>query len=107
MPRTKSYDRNTVIEKAIDLFQRHGFAVASSQMLVETLGISRFSLYAEFESKQKLFEIALERYNQTTVERNFSPLETPEAGLSEIRNLFRFFAQAIDCLLYTSPSPRD
>ncbi|MGF1742959.1 TetR/AcrR family transcriptional regulator [Vibrio profundum] len=96
MPRTKSYDRNTVIDKAIDLFQRHGFAVASSQMLVETLGISRFSLYAEFESKQKLFKIALDRYNQTNVERNFSPLETPEAGLGEIRSLFRFFAQAID-----------
>ena len=63
-------------------------------MLVEGLGINRFSLYAEFENKQKLFGAALERYNQKVIERNFGPLEATDAGIEEVRSLLEFFASA-------------
>ena len=46
-----------------------------------------FSLYAEFENKQKLFDAALDRYNQKVVELNFGPLEAPDAGIEEVRSL--------------------
>lgn len=48
------------------------------------LGINRKSMYAEFGSKQELFEAALEQYDKMTVGRNSGPLETPRAGLSKV-----------------------
>jgi len=94
MGRKKSYDRTVVLEKAMELFRDHGFAGTSTQMLVERLGVNRFSLYAEFENKQALFDAALERYDEEVVERNFGPLEAPGAGIAEVRALLKFFGSA-------------
>jgi len=94
MGRKKTYDRDVLIEKSMEMFRDHGFAGTSTQMLVEELGINRFSLYAEFGSKQALFDAALERYDDMVVDRNFGPLEAPEAGIAEIRALLEFFAAA-------------
>ena len=82
MGRNKTYDRDVLIEKAMEMFRDHGFAGTSTQMLVEGLGVNRYSLYAEFGSKQALFDAALERYDEEVVERNFGPLEAPGAGLA-------------------------
>jgi TetR/AcrR family transcriptional repressor of nem operon len=94
MGRKKTYDRDALIEKAMEMFRDHGFAGTSTQMLVEGLGVNRYSLYAEFESKQALFDAALKRYDEAVVERNFGPLEAPGAGIAEIRALLDFFATA-------------
>ena len=94
MGRKKKYNRDSLIEKAMEIFRDHGFAGTSTQMLVEELGVNRFSLYAEFGNKQKLFEAALERYNKEVVGRNFGPLEAPTAGVEEIRALLEFYASA-------------
>jgi TetR/AcrR family transcriptional repressor of nem operon len=94
MGRKKSYDRDILIGKAMELFRDHGFAGTSTQMLVEGLGVNRFSLYAEFGNKQGLFDAALERYDEEVVGRNFGPLEAPSAGIAEIRALLEFYASA-------------
>ena len=96
MGRKKNYNREALSEKAMEIFRDHGFAGTSTQMLVEGLGVNRFSLYAEFENKQKLFDAALERYDQKIVKRNFAPLEAPDAGVKEVRTLLKFFASAIN-----------
>lgn len=98
MGRKKRYDRNVLIEKAMEIFRDHGFAGTSTQMLVEGLGVNRFSLYAEFGNKQGIFDAALERYDEVVVERNFGPLEAPGAGIAEVRALLEFFAAASDGL---------
>ena len=94
MGRKKLYDRDVLIGKALEIFRDHGFAGTSTQMLVEGLGVNRFSLYAEFGSKQELFDAVLQRYDEEVVERNFGPLEAPGAGLAEIRSLLEFFGSA-------------
>ena len=94
MGRKKNYDRVKLIEEAMEIFRDHGFAGTSSQMLVDRLGVNRFSLYAEFGNKQGLFDAALEHYNNVVVERNFGPLDSPEAGIEEIQKLLEFFASA-------------
>ena len=96
MGRKKSYDRDALIDKSVEMFRDHGFAGASTQMLVEGLGVNRYSLYAEFGSKQALFDAALERYDARVIDRNFGPLETPGAGVAEVRSLFEFYALASD-----------
>jgi TetR/AcrR family transcriptional repressor of nem operon len=94
MGRKKTYDRDDLITKAMEMFRDHGFAGTSTQMLTEGLGVNRYSLYAEFGSKQALFDAALERYDQTVIEHSFGPLEAPAAGLAEMRALLSFYGSS-------------
>ena len=94
MGRKKSYDRDELIAKAMEIFRDHGYAGTSTQMLVEGLGVNRNSMYSEFGSKQALFDEALARYDAQVVERNFGPLEAPGAGVAEVRALLEFFGAA-------------
>lgn len=94
MGRKKTYDRDELLGKAMEMFRDHGFAGTSTQMLTDRLGVNRFSLYAEFGSKQGIFDAALERYDEEVVERNFGPLEAPGAGIAQVRALLEFFASA-------------
>lgn len=64
MPRTKQFDQQEVLDKAVELFWKKGFHATSMQDLVEHLGINRGSLYDTYGSKDELFEQVLERYNQ-------------------------------------------
>ncbi len=92
MGRPKTYQRDAMVAEAMQLFWLHGFEATTTQMLVERLGINRFSLYAEFGSKQGLYEASLDRYDQDVVAHHFGPLERPGAGLCEIEGLLAFFA---------------
>ena len=91
MGRKKAYDRDALVQKAMALFRSHGYAGTSAEMLVEELGVNRYSLYAEFGSKQGLFDAALARYGDEFVWRRFGRLEVPGAGFQEIRDLFAFY----------------
>jgi TetR/AcrR family transcriptional repressor of nem operon len=96
MGRKKTYDRDVLIRRAMEMFRDHGFAGTSTQMLTEGLGVNRFSLYAEFGSKQALFDAALQRYDEEVIQRNFGPLEAPGAGIAEVRALLEFFGSAAE-----------
>jgi TetR/AcrR family transcriptional repressor of nem operon len=62
MARTKDFDENEVLTKAIELFWRKGYNGTSMQDLVDGLGISRSSLYDTYTDKHTLFVKALESY---------------------------------------------
>ena len=55
MPRTKAFDEQEVLEKAMELFWKKGYYATSIQDLVNHLGINRASLYDTFGGKKKLF----------------------------------------------------
>jgi TetR/AcrR family transcriptional repressor of nem operon len=94
MGRRKGYDRDQLLSMAMEVFRDKGFAGASAETLVASLGVNRYSIYAEFGSKQALFEEALKRYDQENVANNFGPLEAPDAGLEEVHELLKFFSSA-------------
>jgi TetR/AcrR family transcriptional repressor of nem operon len=94
MGRKKTYDRDELIDKSMELFRDRGFAGTSTQVLTDELGVNRYSLYAEFGSKQALFDAALERYDDAVIGRSFGPLEAPGAGIAEVRALLEFYALA-------------
>ena len=96
MGRKKTYDRDDLIERSMEMFRDHGYAGTSTQMLVDRLGVNRYSLYAEFGNKQTLFDAALERYFDEVIEPRFGPLEEPAAGIDEIRGVFEFYASQAD-----------
>jgi TetR/AcrR family transcriptional repressor of nem operon len=96
MSGTKQYDRTELLDRAIELFRVQGFSDTSTAELVAELGVNRKSMYAEFGSKQGLFEAALERYNQEHLSNVLAPIEAPDAGLDAIRQAFASYADASD-----------
>ncbi len=94
MGRKKAYDREALVAQAVEIFRDHGFAGTSAQMLVEALGVNRYSLYAEFGSKQGLFDAALQRYDEEWVQKRFGPLTESDAGIAEVRGILEFYAAA-------------
>lgn len=78
MARTKVFDEQEVLQKAVRLFWMKGYNGTSMQDLVEGLGISRSSLYDTFGDKQQLYIKALQTYKQQ-YEAQFSKL-TGEAN---------------------------
>jgi TetR/AcrR family transcriptional repressor of nem operon len=63
---------------------------------VAELGVNRKSMYAEFGSKQELFEAALERYAAHHLSQVLEPVEGPGAGVEAIREAFGSYAEASD-----------
>ncbi|MEM8999528.1 MAG: TetR/AcrR family transcriptional regulator [Bacteroidota bacterium] len=68
MPRTKQFDENEVLQKAMELFWEKGFHATSIQDLVSHLGINRASLYDTFGGKEALFDQAFSLYRMTNAE---------------------------------------
>jgi TetR/AcrR family transcriptional repressor of nem operon len=62
MARTKDFDENEVLTKAMNLFWTRGYNTTSMEDLVAGLGISRSSLYDTYTDKHTLFIKALENY---------------------------------------------
>jgi TetR/AcrR family transcriptional regulator, transcriptional repressor for nem operon len=62
MARTKEFDTNDVVSRAIDVFWSKGFEATSIQDLVDAMGINRGSIYATFGDKAGLFEVAIQQY---------------------------------------------
>jgi TetR/AcrR family transcriptional repressor of nem operon len=90
----KQYDRTELLDLAIELFRVQGFTGTSTAELVAELGVNRKSMYAEFGSKQGLFEAALERYDQEHLSNVLGPIEAPGAGIDAIREAFAGYAEA-------------
>ena len=87
MGRRKTYDGKEKLQQAVQLFHKTGYSATSTADLVEHLGINRKSMYAEFGSKQAMFDAALQLYNDDQVEQNFGFLETPTAGVAEMETM--------------------
>ena len=94
MSRAKQYDREELLDRAVELFRRQGFNGTSTTELVEELGVNRKSMNAEFGSKQELFEATLERYSQKHLSIVLAPIEQPNAGVTAIRKAFASYASA-------------
>ena len=94
MPNPKGYKREEVLDRAIELFRRQGYSATSTAELVDTLGMNRKSMYAEFGSKQELFEAALERYSEINLSRVLAPIEASDANAKSIRDAFLGYAKA-------------
>ena len=94
MPAAKKYKRDEVLDRAIALFRRQGYSATSTAELADGLGMNRKSMYAEFGSKQALFEAALERYSDLYLTRVLAPIEAEGANARSIRDAFEGYASA-------------
>lgn len=88
MARHKEFDREVVLDRALETFWSQGFEATSIQDLVERMGINRGSLYDTFGDKQSLFLAALERYERVVTRKLLDVLEGPGSGKEAIRMFF-------------------
>jgi TetR/AcrR family transcriptional repressor of nem operon len=88
MPRPRSYVRDDVIDAAKETFWTKGYASTGVSTLEKSTGCSRSSLYLEFGSKDRLFEVALARYMDTFIDPLLRPMEVPGSGLAATSDFF-------------------
>ena len=69
MGRPKSFSREEVLEKAMPVFWKHGFADTSLQDLEQATGVNKSGLYSEFRDKEDLFLACLRHYLERQGER--------------------------------------
>jgi AcrR family transcriptional regulator len=62
MGRPKNFSREGVLEKALPVFWKHGFADTSLQDLEKATGVNKSGLYAEFAGKGDLYLESLQYY---------------------------------------------
>jgi AcrR family transcriptional regulator len=60
--RPKKFDRESVLEKALPVFWRGGFADTSLHELERATGVNKSGLYSEFKGKEDLFVQCLQYY---------------------------------------------
>ncbi|MEV5573370.1 TetR/AcrR family transcriptional regulator [Spirillospora sp. NPDC052269] len=64
MGRTREFDTEAVVERAVEVFWRLGYEATSIQDLVAATGLGRGSIYAAFGSKDGLYAAALKQYSE-------------------------------------------
>lgn len=92
--RAKGYDRQEVAREAMRLFWERGYHATSTQALAERMGINSYSLFAEFGSKQGLYEASIALYMEEVVAGHFDKLHDADAGLLALMDTLEYFAFA-------------
>jgi len=85
--RTKEFETDKIADAAMQVFWRRGYAATSVQDLVDGTGLSRSSLYSTFQSKQGLYQKALQRYELLTTLNNVEFLGGSGSPKALIRQL--------------------
>ena len=88
MARTREFDPDDALDKAMKVFWQKGYANTSMEDLVSATGVNRYGLYDEFESKRGLFLAALDHYQNAVAGMLFGMVERPGASLADIRAYF-------------------
>lgn len=92
MGRTKQFDRTEVLEKAIQLFWKKGYADTSLSDLEKATGVNKSGLYSEFKDKDDIFLESLRHYGVTNP--NNAVLGREPAGWKNIED---FMFQNVNC----------
>ncbi|HFA47843.1 MAG TPA: TetR/AcrR family transcriptional regulator [Bacteroidetes bacterium] len=88
MPKTKQFDEQQILEKAMELFWKKGLHATSIQDLVNHLGISRSSIYDTFGGKKELFDKSFQLYRTANIAGIKSFLKKQENVKTGLRKLF-------------------
>lgn len=94
MGRRKKLSEQELLDRAMHVFRRDGFAGSSADVLVKETGASRYNLYSSYGSKEGLFAAALDRYDEAIIDVRFGPLEQPGADIEDVFGLLDFYGEA-------------
>jgi TetR/AcrR family transcriptional repressor of nem operon len=89
MARTKDFNEEEVLEKALAIFWEKGYNGTSMQELVDGLGISRSSMYDTYTDKYTLFIKSLERYRRKTASEMMQLIDQGSSPKAVIKRMFQ------------------
>ena len=107
MGRSREFDENVVIQKAMELFWEQGYEKTSLNDLVEHMGIHRRSLYDTFGDKHTLFLKTIEFYNKLIKDKIQAGILHAETAKQAIHFIFDFMIEGYEdrpwgCLIVNS-----
>ena len=74
MARPRSFDMDTALDGAMDIFWRQGYAATNLPDLLKAMGLTRGSFYKAFVDKQSVYLAALDHYDRKVVDRTVDAL---------------------------------
>jgi AcrR family transcriptional regulator len=77
--RPRAFDPDTALDRALEVFWRHGYEGTGLSDLTAAMGVNRPSLYAAFGNKEELFAKVLDRYAEGPAAFAAKALEAPRA----------------------------
>lgn len=107
MGRSREFDENVVLQKAMELFWEQGYEKTSLSDLVEHMGIHRRSLYDTFSDKHTLFLKTIDCYNELIKNKIQAVILHAETSKQAIQFLFDFMIEGYEdrqwgCLIVNS-----
>jgi TetR/AcrR family transcriptional repressor of nem operon len=87
--RPREFEREDVVQKALEVFWRQGYQATSVQDLVAATGLNRGSLYDTFGDKHGLFLEVVEYYRSHVTARRLAKLEEPGPAREKIATFFK------------------
>ena len=87
----KQFDRDVVLERAMEVFWQNGYEGTGMTALLEQMGIGRQSLYDTFGDKRTLFREALTRYATTMISPLLGQLNAPGSALGNIKKVLEMW----------------
>src|SRR3981189_3924608 len=95
--RPREFDREAALERAIDVFWRHGYEATSVSDLPAAMDINPPSLYAAFGDKEKLFLEAVERYEEQRRQSVAKVFDEAPTAREAVHRLLREAASRLAC----------
>lgn len=87
--RPKIYDDEVALDKAIEVFWKKGYEVASAEDLLKAMGIGKGSFYLAYKNgKQELFEKSLQRFFYKYFDQFLKGLKTIENPIESIKAFY-------------------
>lgn len=96
--RPRTFDRDDVLDEALEVFWHQGYEATSVQDLVDAMGIHRASLYNTFGGKHALYLETLRRYEKQWMQQLLDTLHDAPDARSAVRALLERVAdEAASC----------
>jgi TetR/AcrR family transcriptional regulator, transcriptional repressor for nem operon len=90
MARSKEFEENEVLDKAMKLFWAQGYEKTSLSDLVEHMGIHRRSLYDTFGDKHTLFLKAMDRFRDKVSAELTGEVKRSKTAAEALKFIFSF-----------------
>ncbi|MBX3103460.1 MAG: TetR family transcriptional regulator [Cryobacterium sp.] len=84
-----NYDQESILNIAVDVFNKHGYEATSMGMLAEALGITKSAIYHHVPSKEYLLQLALDRALNKLEAILDDPLASTGPAIDKLRFVLR------------------